>query len=90
MKPKPTTREDEQKAALCDMMIDKTARLLVEEHGVPIVVLLDRLLTFAGAHAANTQGSPNAAKVFRQLADRIDAGIFHVVTGEGDQKGARH
>lgn len=76
--------------AACDLVIERSATMLVEELGAPIEMMLDRMLTYAGAQACVQQGSPTAAKVFRQLADRIEAGIFHVVTGEGDQKGSRH
>lgn len=71
--------------AYCDQAIQMAAECMVAS-GAPIDMILDRLLTYAGAQACSMNGSPATAKVFRVLANNIEAGAFHSITGEG----ARH
>lgn len=67
---------------VCDAVIDRTARMLVEQAGVPFEVLADRMMTFIAAHSAVQQGAAATAASFRKCADNIDAGALHSVTGE--------
>lgn len=93
MTPKKVTIESEREAATkaaCDQIIHRAARMMVEGAGAPIPMMLDRLLTYAAAQACSIDGSPRTAEVFRRLADNIEAGLFHSVTGEGDENGRRH
>jgi hypothetical protein len=55
-----------------------------------ISIVFDRLLTYAAAQACTMEGSPRTAEVFRRLADNIERGAFHSVTGEGKPGGGRH
>jgi len=48
------------------------------------------VLTDAAAQACTIDGSPTTARNFRLLADRIEAGIFHSLTGEDRVAGSRH
>lgn len=93
MKSKKTTIEGEREQhmkALCDQILHRAACMMVEEVGVSVSVMLDRMLTYSAAQACSIDGSANTAVVFRVLADRIDAGLFHSVTGENDQSGSKH
>mgnify|MGYP001292022855 CR=1 FL=1 len=92
-KPAPTSPEYE-KAALdqqrsknaCDTIVERAAMMMLEA-GAPADMVIDRLLTFAGAMAAKINGSPRTARAFRRLAANIDAGVFHSITGESAGKG---
>ncbi|MDF8353221.1 hypothetical protein [Ensifer adhaerens] len=93
MKPKKTTIEgerDERRKALCDEIIHRAAKMMVEEVGASMGMMLDRVMTFAAAHACTIDGSPKTATAFRDLADKIEEGIFHSVTGEGNSHGRTH
>ncbi|WP_060539392.1 MULTISPECIES: hypothetical protein [unclassified Ensifer] len=83
MKAKPNKTEAEAgKRALCDQMLYGSAKLIMADVGVSLPMLLDRMLTFAAVQASVNEGSPRAAARFRQLADRIEAGALHSLTGE--------
>lgn len=89
MKPKKVTIENERKErmkTLCDEIQHRGAKMMVEEVGAPIEMMLDRVLTFAAAQACLLDGSDRTAAAFREFADKIERGLFHSVTGEG-QKG---
>lgn len=93
MKPKKTTVEgerDEAKKRLCDSIIHRAATLMIAEVGAPMPMMLDRILTYTAAQACAIDGSPHTAKAFRELADKIEGGIFHSVTGEGGRPGEGH
>lgn len=68
--------------AVCDRIIESAAEGMVGA-GAPIGMVIDRLLTYASAQACVQNGSPDTARQFREMAGRIDAGIFHAITGEG-------
>lgn len=93
MKPKKVTvqseAEERQKAA-CDLIIARAARMMVDEVKAPVPMMLDRLLTYAAAQACSIDGSPRTAAAFRLLADNIDGGVFHSITGEDQANGSRH
>nr|WP_278520794.1 hypothetical protein [Brucella anthropi] len=93
MKPKKTTVESEREErmkALCDQIVHRAARMMVEEVGASMSVMLDRMLTFSAAQACSVDGSANTAAAFRMFADRIEAGLFHRVTGENVDHGSKH
>lgn len=77
-------REEKQKN-LCDEIQHRAAVMMVEEVGVSVPMMLDRVLTFAAAQCCVLDGSTDTAAHFRLFADRIEAGLFHPVTGEGKQ-----
>ncbi|RUW81491.1 hypothetical protein [Mesorhizobium sp. M2A.F.Ca.ET.067.02.1.1] len=79
--PIPTTIEGQRKA-FCDIIVERAVDLM-QSSGAPAGMILDRLITYAAAQACTIDGSPKAAHAFRHLADQIDAGVFHSVTGEG-------
>lgn len=86
MKPKKTTIEGEhieRQRAVCDEIIHRAALMMVEEVKAPMGMMLDRLLTYSAAQACKIDGSTNTAIAFRELAEKIDKGLFHSVTGEG-------
>lgn len=56
------------------------------DRGVAVEVLLDRLFTCAAAHAVIVSGSKHTAIQFRAMADNIEAGLFHGITGEGRRR----
>ncbi|WP_234890364.1 hypothetical protein [Agrobacterium vitis] len=74
--------KNERLKAFCDAVITHAAAMMTEDAGAPVEMVLDRILTFAGAQVSKIEGSPRAAAVFREVADQIDAGLFHSVTGE--------
>ncbi|WP_024588151.1 hypothetical protein [Aliihoeflea sp. 2WW] len=94
MKPRKVTVEgeiEERRRAACDLILERATKMMVDEAEAPVAMVLDRLLTYAAAQACKIDGSPLTAKNFRMLADRIEAGIFHSITGEGREGGgARH
>ena len=63
-------------AAFCDGITHRAATMMIEEGGASLEMVIDRLLTFAAAQAVSIDGSEQTAKVFRQLADRIQQGAF--------------
>lgn len=63
-------------AAFCDGITHRAATIMIEEGGASLEMVIDRLLTFAAAQAVSIDGSKNTAVAFRQLADRIDEGVF--------------
>ncbi|TYR32087.1 hypothetical protein FY036_13460 [Mesorhizobium microcysteis] len=93
MKPKKVTAEselEERKKAACDMIVERAALMMVQEVNAPFSMILDRLLTYAAAQACVNDGSPHTAAAFRVVADKIEAGLFHSVTGENAGNSARH
>ncbi len=82
--------ETDLKAA-CDLVIERAVEMMVGELGATFPMMLDRMLTYAGAQACTIEGSPATAKTFHRLADNIAAGCFYSVTGEGGgQRGKLH
>jgi hypothetical protein len=93
MTPKKVTIESEQeerRKAACDMIIERAARMMVDEGGASVAAVIDRMLTYAAAQACTVEGSTKTAAKFRVLADRIEAGLFHRMTGEGNDRTRRH
>lgn len=66
----------------CDKLIDVAVDTMATQAGASLEMILDRLLTYSAASVCSIEGSPRAAEVFRTIADQIDAGLFHRVTGE--------
>ncbi|NTA84908.1 hypothetical protein G6L13_31170 [Agrobacterium tumefaciens] len=88
MKPKKVTVEseaEERQKAFCDLVISRAADLMASEGGAPVPMILDRLLTYATAQAAVLDGSAKTATALRTVADKIEAGLFHSITGEGEK-----
>ena len=79
--PIPASLEGQRKA-LCDITVERAVEVM-KGYGAPIGMILDRVITYAGCETCLIEGSDKAAAIFRNLADQIDAGVFHSVTGEG-------
>lgn len=93
MNPKKTTVEgehEERMKGLCDEIVYRAGCMMLERVGAPMGMMLDRMLTFAAAHAVSSDGPTKAAAVFRQCADLIDAGVFHSQDGENLDGGSKH
>ncbi|MDW9417407.1 hypothetical protein GOB15_23750 [Sinorhizobium meliloti] len=93
MTPKKTTIEgeaDERKKAVCDEIIFRAASMMIDEAGASMAMMLDRVLTFAAAQSCTVNGSPMTAAAFRQVADKVEAGVFHHLTGENTPNAERH
>lgn len=86
MKPKKVTIEseaEERQKQFCDLVISRAAELAASEAGAPVPMILDRMMTYATAQAAVNDGSSKTAAALRVVADKIEAGLFHSLTGEG-------
>lgn len=86
MTPKKVTIEGERAErlkTLSDEVVSRAAHMIVDEVGAPMPMMIDRMITYAAAQACKIDGSANTAALFREVADKIDAGLFHSVTGEG-------
>lgn len=93
MTPKKVTIESEmeaQKKTICDQIITRAANMMLTEVDAPMEMMLDRVLTFFTAHACTVGGSAATAAMFRQLADKVDAGLFSKLTGENDENQKSH
>ena len=73
-----TDTEAAELKAFADGVIWK-AMVAMQEHGVGYELMMDRLLTAAGAHIARQEGSAQASAVFRRLAKNIERGAFAAV-----------
>lgn len=81
MKPRKASPDGERKE-LCDLIVERAAAAM-EETGAPIEMILDRLLTFAGAQAFMRHGKARTAEIFRELAENIENGVFDQLSGQG-------
>lgn len=93
MTPKKTTIEserEERQKGLCDEIMHRAGKMMIEDIGAPMGMMLDRVITFAAAHACTIEGSQRTAAMFRDLAAKIDGGLFHSVTGEDLQQLRKH
>ena len=89
-KPPAAKIRDAAKSAACDLVIERAAVMMAGEVGASVEMILDRMLTYAAAQAATIDGSPRTATVFRELADKIEGGLFHSITGENNPNAGRH
>ncbi|MNF14029.1 hypothetical protein D3C80_2160850 [compost metagenome] len=69
--------------AACNQIIHGAMTLMINDVKAPIPMVMDRLFTFAAAQACKLDGSASTAAAFREFADKIDAGLFYSITGEG-------
>ncbi|WP_105370607.1 hypothetical protein [Neorhizobium huautlense] len=67
---------DAARKALCDQLITGAVRMMIEDAGAPVPLILDRLLTFAAAQSCAMDGKAKTAAAFRDLATRIEAGAL--------------
>ena len=81
------TKDDAELRRQCDLPVSTCAEIAVER-GVSIPMLLDRLLTFAAAHAVSIEGTPATARAFRTMAENVESGIF--ARFDPESKGQRH
>lgn len=85
MKPKPVTPESEREALKrhqCDQMITGVVTLMLRDVGAPMGMVLDRMTTYVAAQACANDGAGVTAHAFRELADRIEGGLFHRIATE--------
>ncbi|MDB5630428.1 MAG: hypothetical protein JWQ51_2768 [Tardiphaga sp.] len=81
---------DEKLKSRCDAAVTSAA-LLMHTDGASLSMILDRLLTYSLAQMCAVDGSPKTAANLRIMADKIDRGAFHRVTGENHaNNGVRH
>lgn len=59
-----------------DKAITAAARILIDDMGAPLELVIDRLLTFAAAHMVAVGGKEHAAEAFRDCAEAVEAGGF--------------
>lgn len=72
-----TTEEcDMAVKSICDQLVQRAGQTMVEQAGASTEMMIDRLFTFAIAHACMLAGSADTAKMLRQVADNIDGGMF--------------
>lgn len=74
-----TKNDPKTQRRICNIVITRAADLMAET-GAPIPMILDRLITFAAAQAC-VLNPDDAARLFRHVADEIDAGVFDHVAG---------
>lgn len=89
MKPKKTTIENEkleEAKAHCDEIIHRAALMMVEDIGVSIPMMLDRIFTFAAAQAFSQQGKAETIKIFNVMAQNIENGAFDALFPQGRGK----
>ena len=74
----------------CDKLLHLAAETMIKQAGASVEMVIDRLVTYSAAQICSIEGSKRAAEVFRDVADKIDAGLFNRITGEGAPKGRAH
>ena len=81
--------EDESVKALkaCDQLVHGIAKELVEA-GIPLTLVLERMLTFCAAHTVSNGGVARAANTFRSIALEIEAGALMEI--DPAKQGAKH
>lgn len=62
--------------ALCDQLMTGAARMMIDDVGASVPLMLDRILTFAAAQSCATDGKTKTAAAFREMASRIEAGAL--------------
>ena len=69
------TDAEKQKAA-CDRALHKAAKTMIGSISAPPEMMIDRILTFAGAHMVHLTSQEEAAWAFRQCAEAVERGVF--------------
>lgn len=82
-------REKRQRA-MADEIIHRAGEMVVKDVGASVPMMLDRMLTYVGAHSCKIAGSIETAKMFREIADKVEGGLFHSLTGEKTNSAERH
>lgn len=79
-------RTPDTRLLACDVIVTRAAQLMQDDAGAPLAMILDRMLTYAAAQAVFSDGSAEAAKLFRHCAEQIENGAFEKVrVHRGDQ-----
>jgi hypothetical protein len=65
---------DETTRKFCDLTVTRAAELM-HEQGASVPMILDRMLTYSAAQAS-VMDADGAARMFRHVADQIEAGKF--------------
>jgi hypothetical protein len=72
--------------AACDMVIERSAAMMVEELGAPIEMMLDRMLTYAGPSMCATgkpsRGDSTGDHTGREARSGQSARCFDAIEGE--------
>lgn len=72
----------------CDATIAEAGRVMQDEIGAGVDLILDRLLTYCAAQMVVSTNKAEAAQAFRQCAKMVQSGAFdHLRTGDA---GRRH
>lgn len=77
-------------AAACDLIIGRAIAMMHEECKAERELIIDRLLTIAGAMMTEAHGAPRAASIFRQMAGNIEGGCFASVVGDQSPPVIKH
>ena len=67
-------------SVVCNEVIRTAVHDLLDQ-GIDPDVIIDRLLTFGAGYAVQLDGAWKVAEDFRQMADRIEGGLFSSVIG---------
>lgn len=67
----------------CDAAVYQLALDLLD-HGAPLPMILDRLVTFSIAHGVRDNGPEHVATVLREIADRVEAGVMASIEAQGE------
>lgn len=78
-----TTTEAQRK--FCDLTLSRATELMHEEGGASVQMILDRLLTYSAAQSCVIDPD-GAARMFRHIADQIEAGKFAHLEGKTDRR----
>jgi hypothetical protein len=65
----------------CDETIEGAVELMARK-GAPIEMILDRLLTYAGAQIVFIEGKEDAIASLHKLAENIEAGAFDAIDAQ--------
>lgn len=73
-----TDEQTKAASAFADNVIFSALELM-QDRGVPFDLMMDRILTAAGAHIARHEGAERTSAIFRKMAVNIDAGALVAV-----------
>lgn len=85
-KPAPIAAQADAAREACNSIVEQAAAAMLKVPGASVSMILDRLLTFVGAQAVGRDGSLRTGEHFRDLADKIDHGLFMHLEPASDRK----
>lgn len=72
--------QDRAAAEQCDTIIQEAIGR-INETGIPLHVMIDRLATYAAYASVIYAGKAHTAEQFRTIGDTVEAGVFDGVDG---------